>query len=97
MKLSKTRIFGLVNSLMTGSLTFISFYVFSGVFIKDSRCEFCGIMLTPGIIFFAFLVIGLYTLFSSEQKLNSKKRLLNILNFSAIILSISAIVFNFIA
>jgi len=80
---------------MTGLLTILSFLVFFSGLREESRCELCDLMLIPGVVFFIFLLSGLYTLFSSELNLNSKKRLLNTINFTAIILSIAAIVLNF--
>ena len=94
MKFTKTRIIGLVSTLLTGSLTLISFFVFISAIRQESKCEFCSIMLFPGLIFLMFFTTGLYTLFSKEHKLTLKKKLINSINITAILLSIAAIIFN---
>ncbi len=94
MKFTKERIVGIISTLLTGSLTLVSFFVFFSGFKQDSKCEFCSIMLAPGIIFFVFFIAGLYTLFCNERKLMLYGRFINIINITAIILSVAAIIFN---
>lgn len=91
-----TRLLGLANTVLTGLLTFFSWFVFSSAFKETSRCEFCSIMWLPATIFSLFLVAGLYTLFADGKKLIANKILLNTINIIAIVLSGMAIIYNFV-
>jgi hypothetical protein len=88
------RILGLINTIITGLVTgFVMGTYFSGT-EATSRCEYCSLMIYPGLIFFLLFIPGVYTLFCNIKKLNRNKKLLNILNSIGILLSAGAIAFN---
>ena len=95
--MKKTRLLGLANTILTGSLTFFSWFIFSSAFKETSPCEFCSIMWIPATVFSVLFLPGVYTLFVGGQKLTSQINLLNTINIIAITISGIAVIFNFLA
>src|SRR5690606_7902567 len=83
-RMKKTRLLGFLNTIITGSVTFFSWFVFSSAFKENDSCEFCSIMLFPATIFSLLLLPGIYTLLASKINLVSHKILLNTTNLVAI-------------
>ncbi|MBX3162960.1 MAG: hypothetical protein KF900_00650 [Bacteroidetes bacterium] len=94
MKFTNTGSLGWANMLLTGALSLFLLYIALSGFRENSICEFCTIMLFPGLIFLLFFIAGLYTVLSKNISSLSKKRWLNVINVIGIILSMAAIVFN---
>ncbi len=93
-KTSVIRALGLVNILITGSLTVvIAGVVWSGM-QPDSRCEFCAILVIPGLVMLGMLIPGFYALSGKRHRLYKNGSWLNIMNIAAIGLSVAAVVFN---
>lgn len=60
-----TRILGIISTILTGTLSLISFLVYASGLQENSKCEFCQFMLLPGIIFFIFFY-QVYILYSQK-------------------------------
>jgi len=96
-KTIKLRIFGLINTIITGVVTgFVLGTYFTGL-EAGSQCEYCSMMIYPAILFFLLLLPGVFTLFCTVKTLNKRKKTLNVINIIAILVSASAIVINFMA
>jgi hypothetical protein len=95
--MNKTRLLGLINTILTGLLAFSSWFIFASSFQEATRCEFCYIMWFPATLFSLLVLPGIYALFNGKQKSTSHTTLLNTLNIIAITLSVLALIFNFIA
>jgi hypothetical protein len=91
------KIFGLLNVLISGTVTAIATEVYRTGIDMNSRCEYCSLMIYPAIGFGVFVLIGLFTLFCPMDVFNKQKTLLDILNVIGILLSVVAVLVNFLA
>jgi putative copper export protein len=94
MKTTITRGIAFVSVLLNGLLAAFAFIVYVQGQSEHSRCEYCSLLLGPGILFLAFFCIALYTLFSRRPAARSRNKVLNYLNLAGVILAVAAVIFN---
>jgi putative copper export protein len=91
------RIFGILNAILTGTITVILVQVYINGISENSHCEYCSLMLYPAILFSLFFLIALFSIFCKLSTYNNSKRLLDTINIIGIFLSIIVVLFNVLA